>query len=89
MLVDRANLLTLTAPEMTVVGGLRALGQTSDSLRWAFSPGSRACCTIDFFLNLLDISISYSTCLWCVTAMPCSRQSSGNILLSPASMRIV
>ena len=39
LLVDRANLLTLSAPEMTVlVGGLRVLGANSGSPRWASSP---------------------------------------------------
>ena len=39
LLVDRANLLTLSAPEMTVlVGGLRVLGANSGSPRWACSP---------------------------------------------------
>jgi len=38
LLVDRANLLNLSAPEMTVlVGGLRVLGANSGALRWACS----------------------------------------------------
>ena len=42
-LVDRANLLNLSAPEMTVlVGGLRALGANSATRSWACSPTSRA-----------------------------------------------
>ena len=56
-LLDRANLLTLTAPEMTVlVGGLRALGaNTGGSSLGVFSdrPGVL---TNDFFVNLLDMA---------------------------------
>ncbi len=56
LLVDRANLLTLTAPEMTVlVGGLRVLGNNfGQSKRGVFTdkPGAL---TNDFFVNLLDM----------------------------------
>jgi len=56
MLVDRAQLLTLTAPEMTVlVGGMRALdANTGHSQQGVFTkrPGTL---TNDFFVNLLDM----------------------------------
>jgi len=57
LLVDRANLLTLTAPEMTVlVGGLRALnanfGQSAHGV-FTKRPGTL---TNDFFVNLLDMN---------------------------------
>jgi catalase-peroxidase len=55
LLLERANLLTLTAPEMTVlVGGLRALGtNVGQSAHGVFTkrPGAL---TTDFFVNLLD-----------------------------------
>src|SRR6185295_13719817 len=55
MLVDKAQLLRLTAPEMTVlVGGLRVLGaNTGNSKHGVFTqkPGTL---TNDFFVNLLD-----------------------------------
>ncbi len=57
MLVDRANLLNLTVPEMTVlVGGLRALNaNTGQSAQGVFTdrPGTLS---NDFFVNLLDMS---------------------------------
>ena len=57
MLVERANLLTLTAPEMTVlVGGLRGLGANfGGSAHGVFTtrPGTL---TNDFFVNLLDMN---------------------------------
>ena len=60
MLVDKAQLLTLTAPEMTVlVGGLRVLGTNWDgSLHGVFTnrPGTL---TNDFFVNLLDMSTEW------------------------------
>jgi len=56
LLVDRANLLTLSAPEMTVlVGGLRVLGANSGQSPlgvFTTTPGSL---TNDFFANLLDM----------------------------------
>jgi catalase-peroxidase len=61
LLIDRANLLTLSAPEMTVlVGGLRVLGANSgQSPLGAFtsSPGSL---TNDFFVNLLDMGTTWT-----------------------------
>jgi len=60
LLVDRANLLTLSAPEMTVlVGGLRVLGanfQQSSLGAFTASPGVL---TNDFFVNLLDLGIEW------------------------------
>ena len=60
LLVDRANLLTLTAPEMTVlIGGLRALnanyGQTDYGV-FTKRPGTL---TNDFFVNLLDMNTKW------------------------------
>ena len=62
MLVDRAQLLTLTAPEMTVlVGGMRALnanvGQTKHGV-FTKRPGTL---TNDFFVNLLDMSTTWKS----------------------------
>ena len=56
LLVDRAQLLTLTAPEMTVlVGGLRVLGATfGKSAHGVFTTRPEAL-TNDFFVNLLDM----------------------------------
>ena len=60
LLLDRANLLTLTAPEMTVlVGGMRAMtanfGQTNHGV-FTNRPGKL---TNDFFVNLLDMSTKW------------------------------
>ncbi|MFG0285942.1 MAG: peroxidase family protein, partial [Phycisphaerales bacterium JB039] len=59
-LVDRANQLTLTAPEMTVlVGGLRVLGANfEDSQHGVFTDRAGAL-TNDFFVNLLDMGTQW------------------------------
>ncbi|HEV2898469.1 MAG TPA: catalase/peroxidase HPI [Pseudaminobacter sp.] len=56
-LVDRAQLLTLTGPEMTVlVGGLRVLGANAGDSRHGVFTGKPGTLTNDFFVNLLDMS---------------------------------
>jgi len=61
LLVDRAQLLTLTAPEMTVlVGGLRVLGaNTGQSQHGVFTKRPEAL-TNDFFVNLLDMGTTWT-----------------------------
>ena len=55
-LVDRAQLLTLSAPEMTVlVGGLRVLGTDADKSQHGVFTRHPAALTNDFFVNLLDL----------------------------------
>jgi len=57
MLVDRAQLLTLNAPEMTVlVGGLRVLGANVRQLQHGVFTKRIGALTNDFFVNLLDLS---------------------------------
>ncbi|MEO3761955.1 catalase/peroxidase HPI [Streptomyces sp. B5E4] len=62
LLLDRANLLSLTAPEMTVlVGGLRVLGanhQQSAQGALTEAPGTL---TNDFFVNLLDLDTTWTS----------------------------
>jgi catalase-peroxidase len=56
LLVDRAQLLTLSAPEMTVlVGGLRALNANTDQSPHGVFTGRPGTLTNDFFVNLLDM----------------------------------
>jgi catalase-peroxidase len=55
LLLDKANLLTLSAPEMTVlVGGLRALGATHDGSKLGVLTATPGSLTNDFFVNLLE-----------------------------------
>jgi catalase-peroxidase len=60
MLVDRAQLLTLTAPEMTVlVGGLRVLGANHGKSQHGVFTKKVGTLTNDFFVNLLDMSTEW------------------------------
>ena len=60
LLLDRAQLLTLTAPEMTVlVGGLRALGTNVGQSRHGVLTGRPGTLTNDFFVNLLDMGVEW------------------------------
>ena len=56
LLIDRAQLLTLTAPELTaLVGGLRVLGTNADGGRHGVFTDKVGTLTNDFFVNLLDM----------------------------------
>jgi catalase-peroxidase len=60
LLLDRANLLTLTAPEMTVlVGGMRALGTNFGGARHGVFTDRPGALTNDFFVNLLDMGTEW------------------------------
>jgi catalase-peroxidase len=59
-LLDRANLLKLTAPEMTVlVGGMRALGANVGQSKHGIFTERPETLTNDFFVNLLDVSTAW------------------------------
>ena len=60
MLVDRAQLMKLTAPEMTVlIGGMRVLDTNFDKSRHGVLTDRREVLTNDFFVNLLDLSVKW------------------------------
>jgi catalase-peroxidase len=60
LLVDRAQLLTLTAPEMTVlVGGLRVLGANAGQSKHGVFTKRPGTLTNDFFVNLLDMGTQW------------------------------
>mmetsp|Transcript_26635 Transcript_26635/g.49761 ORF Transcript_26635/g.49761 Transcript_26635/m.49761 type:complete len:472 (-) Transcript_26635:2305-3720(-) len=72
-LVDRAHLLGLSPPEMTVlVGGLRVLGATAGNTEVGVLTDRKGTLTNDFFVNLLDMSNNWSPL-------------EGNLFESPAS----
>lgn len=61
MLVDRAQLLTLTAPELTVIiGGLRVLNTNYDKSKHGIFTNTPETLTNDFFVNLIDFSTTWS-----------------------------
>jgi catalase-peroxidase len=60
LLVDRAQLLTLTAPEMTVlIGGMRALNANVGQTRHGIFTKRPETLTNDFFVNLLDMGTEW------------------------------
>ena len=60
LLIDRANLLTLSIPEMTVlVGGLRVLGTNFDGSKHGVFTENIDSLTNDFFTNILDLGITW------------------------------
>jgi catalase-peroxidase len=60
LLVDKAQLLTLTAPEMTVlIGGLRVLGANAGESKHGVFTQRPGTLTNDFFVNLLDMSTEW------------------------------
>ncbi|MER6035640.1 MULTISPECIES: catalase/peroxidase HPI [unclassified Streptomyces] len=61
LLLDRANLLTLSAPETTVlVGGLRVLGVGAEGSQLGIFTKTPGSLTNDFFVNLLDLGTTWS-----------------------------
>ncbi|GHH67663.1 catalase/peroxidase HPI [Promicromonospora soli] len=61
LLLDRANLLNLSAPEMTVlVGGLRVLGANFDGSSLGVLTENPGSLTNDFFVNLLDLGTTWT-----------------------------
>jgi catalase-peroxidase len=61
LLIDKANLLKLSAPEMTVlVGGLRALGANYDRSKLGVFTDTPGVLTNDFFVNLLDYDTTWT-----------------------------
>lgn len=60
LLIDKAQLLTLTAPEMTVlVGGLRVLGANVGGVRHGVFTARPGALSNDFFVNLLDMGTEW------------------------------
>ena len=60
LLVDKAQLLTLTAPEMTVlIGGMRVLDTNADGSKHGVFTETHGALTNDFFVNLLDMATAW------------------------------
>lgn len=77
LLLDKAQLLTLTAPEMTVlVGGLRVLGANSGGNAAGVLTNRPGTLSNDFFVNLLDMSTEWKASSPCGNAFEgCDRDS--------------
>ena len=79
LLVDKANLLTLTAPEMTVlVGGLRALNTNTGQSPLGVLTARPETLSNDFFTNLLDMDLEWKVSPRCEHFYE-GRDASGNV----------
>ncbi len=73
LLIDKARLLTLTAPEMTVlIGGMRVLNTNWDNSKHGFFTSRPEVLTNDFFVNLVDMSTIWKPAS--ETTLPAGRQ---------------
>ncbi len=64
LLIDKAQLLTLTAPELTVlVGGMRVLNTNFDGSQHGVFTKTPGKLTNDFFVNLLDMGTAWKACI--------------------------
>jgi catalase-peroxidase len=90
MLVDRANLLTLTAPEMTVlVGGMRVLNTNSGVAELGVFTEQPETLSNDFFVNLLDMNYEWKKSDKCEFFFEGRDRSSGDIKWTATSVDLV
>ena len=69
LLIDKAQLLTLTAPEMTaLVGGMRVLGANFDGSDYGVLTDNPGALSNDFFVNLLDMGVEWKSASTCGNA---------------------
>ena len=80
LLIDKAQLLTLTAPEMTVlVGGMRVLNTNFENAQSGVFTNRKEALTNDFFVNLLDMSTTWKAVSESDDAFVGTDRKSGNI----------
>ena len=90
MLVDRAQLLTLTAPEMTVlVGGMRALNANSDGGKWGVLTDKPGTLTNDFFVNLTDMKYKWKKSAQCEFFFEGLDRETGDVKWNATSVDLV
>nr|WP_197526366.1 catalase/peroxidase HPI [Botrimarina colliarenosi] len=89
-LIDRANLLTLTAPEMTVlVGGLRVLDTNAGKSQLGVFTKEPGALTNDFFVNLLDMSNEWRQSPRCEFFFEGRDRESGDVVWTASSVDLV
>lgn len=90
LLVDKAHLLTLTAPEMTVlVGGMRVLDTNSDDLKLGLFTEQTDKLTNDFFVNLLDMDLEWKKSAVCEHFFEGRERSSGKVKWTGSAVDLV
>lgn len=78
LLIDKAQLLTLTAPEMTVlIGGLRVMGANVDGAKHGVFTEKPETLTNDFFVNLLDMGMEWKQVSPCGNAFAAFDRKTG------------
>jgi catalase-peroxidase len=90
LLIDRAHLLTLSAPEMTVlVGGLRVLNANSDNLGLGVLTSQKDTLSNDFFVNLLDMGTEWKKSPVCEHFFEGTDRASGEAKWKASSVDLV
>ena len=90
LLIDKAQLLSLTAPEMTVlVGGLRVLDANTDGTAFGVLTGNPGTLGNDFFVNLLDMGVDWEQSEKCEFFFEGKDCSSGKVKWSGSAVDLV
>ncbi|GAA3757233.1 catalase/peroxidase HPI [Salinactinospora qingdaonensis] len=90
LLIDRANLLTLSAPEMTVlVGGLRVLGANFQDSEMGVLTRNPGALTNDFFVNLLDLGNTWKPTDDTSETFECRSDATGELLWTGSRVDLV
>ena len=90
LLVDRANLLTLSAPEMTVlVGGMRVLNANSGNPQLGVFTKRPEVLTNDFFVNLIDIDTTWKKSAVCEYFYEGRDRKTGKVKWTASSVDLV
>ncbi|WP_197231400.1 catalase/peroxidase HPI [Novipirellula artificiosorum] len=90
LLIDRAQLLTLTAPEMTVlIGGMRALNANSDNQKLGVFSKHSDQLTNDFFVNLLDMKTQWQKSPVCEHFFEGRDRTTGEVKWTASSVDLV
>ena len=90
LVLDRANMLTLSAPEMTVlVGGMRALGANHGGSADGVFTDRPGTLTNDFFARLLDMSVEWSTSAASENVYEARDRSTGEVARTATAVDLV
>jgi catalase-peroxidase len=90
LLLDRANLLNLTAPEMTVlIGGMRALNANFGQSHLGVFTDRPETLTNDFFVNLLDMSTDWKASTWAENVYEGRDRATGDVKWTATAVDLV
>ena len=90
LLLDKAQLLTLTAPEMTVlVGGMRVLNTNFNGSKYGMFTNRKDALTNDYFVNLLDLGIKWDATSVAQDVFEGRDRKTGNIKLTGTRVDLI